>query len=147
VTALPTDKIFATLWFMKKEAYAETTTEAVSKRLKHLAKNCFLGDPESAKAFVAQKKCSMAFKESLVEAYDLYCGANGLVWRKPFYVRYDKMPRIPTEEKLNMIIANASQVCIDTFYDERLGNQASRAYVAESKRRRLGNRRSKHHKR
>jgi integrase len=94
---------------MQKEAYADSTMQAVNKRLKALSKHCSLENPEIVKSFVAQKKCSPAFKESLVEAYDLYCRANGIAWNKPFYERYDKMPKIPTEEKLNMIIANASK--------------------------------------
>lgn len=32
-----------------------------------------------------------------------------MAWSKPFYERYDKMPKIPAEEKLNLIIANASR--------------------------------------
>jgi len=28
-------------------------------------------------------------------------------WKQPFYKRYDKLPKIPTEEKLNMLISNA----------------------------------------
>ena len=94
---------------MKKNAYADTTIKAVGQRLAHLARKCFLGDAESVKGFIAEKDCSMAFKESLVEAYDLYCKANGIAWGKPFYQRYDRMPKIPSEEKLNMIIANASR--------------------------------------
>jgi integrase len=31
------------------------------------------------------------------------------VWKKPFYDRYDKLPKIPSEEKLNMIIARSSK--------------------------------------
>ena len=94
---------------MKKEAYADSTIKAVDKRLRHLQKNTVVSSPEIVKGFVASKKCSMAFKESLIEAYDLYCRANGIDWSKPFYERYDKQPKIPTEEKLNMIISNASR--------------------------------------
>lgn len=94
---------------MKKEAYAESTIEATGKRLRHLARNCNLANPESVKGFIAQKTCSMAFKESLVEAYTIYCKANGIEWNKPFYERYDKQPKIPTEEKLSMIIADSSR--------------------------------------
>jgi integrase len=97
------------MWFMKKEAYSERTISAVGKRLKHLSKNCSLSDAEAVKGFIAQKNCSSAFKESLAEAFDLYCRANGIAWKKPFYMRYDKMPKIPSEEKLNMIIAKASR--------------------------------------
>jgi len=74
-----------------------------------LSKYCLLENPEHVKGFIGQKGCSPAFKESLVETYDLYCRANGIAWSKPFYERYDKMPKIPTEEKLNLIIANASR--------------------------------------
>jgi integrase len=94
---------------MKKEAYAESTISAVGKRLRHLSKSCLLDNPEFVKGFIAEKGCSPAFKESLVEAYDLYCRANGIAWGKPFYERYDRMPKIPSEEKLNMIIANSSK--------------------------------------
>ncbi len=94
---------------MKKEAYADSTIEAVAKRLRHLAKNCNLANPEFVKGFIAQKTCSMAFKESLIEAYDIYCRANGITWNKPFYERYDRQPKIPTEGKLNLIIADSSK--------------------------------------
>ena len=41
-----------TLWYMKKEAYADTTIKAVNKRLKHLANYCNLDEPENVKGFV-----------------------------------------------------------------------------------------------
>jgi integrase/recombinase XerD len=94
---------------MKKEAYAESTINAVRKRLLYLAKNCLLDQPEVVKGFVAEKECSNAFKETFVEAYNLYCRANDIVWKKPFYDRYNKLPKIPSEEKLNMIIARSSK--------------------------------------
>lgn len=92
---------------MKKNAYEETTITATAKRLKHLQKNCLLADPENVKTFIANKQCSNGYKESLVEAYDLYIRANNGKWQKPFYNRYDKLPKIPTEEKLNMLISDA----------------------------------------
>ena len=94
---------------MKKEAYAESTIEAVGKRLRHLERNCNFENSENVKAYIAQKTCSPAFKESLIEAYALYCRAHGIKWNQPFYERYDKQPKIPTEEKLNLIIANSSK--------------------------------------
>jgi len=93
---------------MRKEAYEDTTIKATAKRLKHLQKNCHLADPESVKIFVANKKCGNAFKESLIEAYDILMRSNNQQWNKPFYARYDKLPKIPTEEKINMLISNSS---------------------------------------
>lgn len=94
---------------MKKNAYADSTIQATGKRLRHLSRNYDLSNPEIVKGFVAQKNCSNAYKESLVESYAIYCEANGIVWNKPFYERYDKQPKIPTEEKINLIIASSSR--------------------------------------
>ena len=47
VAASQTGKIFATSWHMKKEAYANSTISAVGKRLRYLAKNCLLEQPEN----------------------------------------------------------------------------------------------------
>jgi integrase len=94
------------LW-MKNNAYEETTIKATAKRLRHLQRNCTLANPEVIKAFVANKKCGNAFKECLIEAYDIYMRSIGKTWNKPFYERYDKLPKIPLEEKLNLLIAKA----------------------------------------
>ncbi len=93
---------------MKKEAYEDSTIKYTAKRLKHLQKNCTLADPEIIKTFVANKKCSNGFKESLIEAYAIYMRSIGQTWKQPFYNRYDKLPKIPTEEKIDMLISNAS---------------------------------------
>jgi integrase len=93
---------------MKKQAYEDTTIKATAKRLKHLQKNCRLADPESVKLFIANKKCSNGFKETLIETYDIFMRSIGQRWQKPFYERYDKLPKIPTEEKINMLISQAT---------------------------------------
>jgi integrase/recombinase XerD len=67
-----------------------------------------LADPESVKIFVANKKCSNAFKECLIETFDMFMRSIGQKWNKPFYARYDKLPKIPSEEKVNMLISHAS---------------------------------------
>ena len=92
---------------MKKNAYADTTIKATGKRLKHLKLNTNLNNPEQVKGYIATKQCSFGYKESLAETYDLYCKANGITWNKPFYQRYHKLPKIPSTQHLNMLIANA----------------------------------------
>lgn len=93
---------------MKKNAYADTTIKATGKRLRSLQRNSNLKDPEDVKAYIANKKCSTAFKETLIETYDILMKSINQKWQKPFYQRYDKLPKIPTEEKINMLISNAS---------------------------------------
>jgi len=92
---------------MKRNAYADTTTKAVGKRLRHLQRNCNLEDPENVKTFIGNKTASNAYKETLIEAYDILMRSINQDWNKPFYKRYDKMPRIPTTEQLNKLIAHA----------------------------------------
>jgi len=95
------------LW-MKRNAYEESTIKATAKRLKHLQRNCFIADPESVKTFIANKNCSNGYKESLVETYDIYMRSTNKEWNKPFYERYNKLPKIPSEEKIDMLISQAS---------------------------------------
>jgi hypothetical protein len=58
---------------------------------------------------LSHKKCSNSYKESLIETYDIYMRSIKQTWNKPFYQRYAKMPKIPTEEKLNMLISKAER--------------------------------------
>jgi hypothetical protein len=96
------------LWYMKKNAYADTTIKATGKRLRSLQRNCNLKDPEDVKGYIANKKCGNAYKETLIETYNILMRSINQQWEKPFYARYDKLPKIPAEEKINMLISNAN---------------------------------------
>ena len=96
------------LGYMKKNGYAETTIEATAKRLRHLQNNCNLEEPEDVKGFIANKQCTNGYKETLIETYDLLMKSINREWQKPFYARYDKLPKIPAEEKIDMLISHAS---------------------------------------
>lgn len=93
---------------MKKEAYADSTIEYTAKRLRHLQKNCTLANPEVIKTFVANKQCTNGYKESLIEAYAIYMKSIGQEWNQPFYQRYDRPIKVPTAEKIDMLISHAS---------------------------------------
>jgi integrase len=94
---------------MKRNAYADSTIKATAKRLKHLKKHCDLTKPEEVKTFIANKGCSNAFKECLIETYDFLMRSIGTEWKKPYYERYDKLPKIPSEEHINMLISHARE--------------------------------------
>ena len=93
---------------MKKNGYADTTIESTGKRLRILQKNCNLQNPENVKGYIANKQCTNAYKESLIEAYAILMKSINQTWQKPFYKRYDKLPKIPTTEQLNMLISHAT---------------------------------------
>jgi len=93
---------------MKKNGYADTTIKAAGKKLRYLQKNCNLQDPEDVKGHIANKQCSNAYKESLIEAYAILMKSINKEWKQPFYKKYDKLPKIPTTEQLNMLISHAT---------------------------------------
>jgi hypothetical protein len=65
------------LW-TKKNAYEDLTIKKTAKILRHLLKNCNTTDPEEVKLYVANRQCSDARKENVIEAYDKHIKSNGL---------------------------------------------------------------------
>lgn len=91
------------LW-MKTNAYEPTTIKRVAKELRHLERNCNTNSPKEVKLFIANKTCSNARKENLIESYNIAIKSLGLSWNKPFYERHDKKRRAPKEELVQFII-------------------------------------------
>ena len=101
-------KIVNTLFWMKKEGYPESTLKATSRRLRNLSQFCDLDDPEDVKACIAKKNVSDAYKRNLARAYGYYTKVNGIQWSKPHYKPEKRMPKVPTEEAIERIIARAT---------------------------------------
>jgi integrase len=91
---------------MKRNGLRDATIRNVVKALKFLAKNCSLHDPNNVKDFIARLECNEGYKRNLVYAYDKYVKFKGLSWIKPKYEANNKLPKIPLEEKVSMLIAN-----------------------------------------
>ncbi len=101
-------KIFKTLWQLKKDGYSEDTLKAKGDRLRYLAKRVDLDDPEAVKGFIANRaNWSNAYRQGVAYAYNSYVRANGLKWNLPHFRIEDRLPRIPTEEKINQVIVRA----------------------------------------
>ncbi|HLN46154.1 MAG TPA: site-specific integrase [Candidatus Sulfotelmatobacter sp.] len=93
-----------TMLWMKKQAYEPTTIKRVSKELRHLERNCNTSNPEEVKLYIANKQCSNARKENLIESYAIVIKSLGLTWNQPFCQRYDKKRKAPKEELVLFII-------------------------------------------
>ena len=99
-------KVFNTVLEMRKDGYAESTLKTTLERLKRMAKHVDLDNPEAVREYIANKNCSVGFKEGLVCCYDRYVKKNGLTWNKPKYERDDPVIKLPTIERLDRIIAS-----------------------------------------
>jgi len=102
-------KIINTLIRLKNSGLTEGSLRTVSYNLKLLARNCNLDDSETVRQFIADKKCDVSYKASLVKAYNYYAVVNDIQWIKPKYRPERKIPKIPTTEAINKIISRASK--------------------------------------
>jgi len=106
---LETNTTLNLLLQMTNEGKAPTTVEGVGKRLRIIAKHANLNNPEEVKAFIARHKCSNCFKHLLTTAYAKYAKFNAIEWQPPHYIPEAHAIKVPTREKVQMIIANAGK--------------------------------------
>jgi integrase len=88
----------------------------MSYKLRELARNCNMNDPEAVKDYIATAKnqktdepLSEETKNKFAYAYDKYCQKQNITWKKPFYKVEEKPPLIPTTENVTTILNNASK--------------------------------------
>ena len=101
-------KILTVLWELKKNGRADATIKNIGKRLRVLAKSCDLDNPEQVKTFIAILDRKNGYKKALTFAYDNYVKIHGLQWQRPNYWVASKLPKIPLESQIDLIISNAS---------------------------------------
>jgi len=103
------NEVFNVLWEMKKNGREESTLNSTRKALLFIAKHSDLDNPEVVKGFIARLDRKNGYKKQLCFAYDNYVKVHKLEWTRPKYFVAQKLPKIPTEASLKMLIANASK--------------------------------------
>ena len=73
-----------------------------------MAKFCDLDDPIDVKRFIAAKRVKNSYKDNLADAYSYYMRVHGLSWTRPRYQPERRLPKTPTSEAVQKIIARAS---------------------------------------
>ena len=101
-------RILETLLSLKRDGYPEVTVETVGRRLRNLARDCDLENPEDVKLCIAEKLVSIGFKSNLCDAYTHYVRCHGLAWTRPRYKREKGLPKVPSTENVEKIIARSS---------------------------------------
>jgi integrase len=92
---------------MKNDNKSDYTINFTRKALNFLAKHTSLSEPEAVKHFIAQLKTSDSYKRNLCIAYNKYCKFYKIEWTMPLYLPEAKNIKLPTKEKLLMLIAKA----------------------------------------
>ena len=90
---------------MKNQARSDYTIENTSKALSVLNKHTDLNNPEQVKQFIASLDTSTSYKRNLCIAYNKFCQYYQIKWEMPHYKPQAKQIKIPTKEKLEMLIS------------------------------------------
>ena len=75
--------------------------------LNYLAQHADLDQPEQVKTFIAQLQRTDTYKRNLCVTYNKYTKFAKLQWEKPKYHGQSKAIKIPSTEKIEMLIAKA----------------------------------------
>jgi integrase len=94
---------------MKDDNASEYTIHFTSKALSFLSKHTNLQNPDEVKHFIANLQTRNGYKRNLCIAYNKFCRHYQIQWTMPHYEPEAQNIKLPTKEKLNMLIANASK--------------------------------------
>ena len=101
--------IVKTLIKLQSLGKAQSTLAHVNYRLTYLNRYCNLDNPEEVAKFISLLKVSNAYKDTFVKSYNYNVKFNGLSCSKPVYKSERQIPKIPTTEAINSIIARSSK--------------------------------------
>ncbi len=68
-----------------------------------------LEDTNLAMQYFSRLKVKDSYKANLCDFYNQYCKFYGIAFSKPKYSKQHRIPNIPTEEKINLILGHASK--------------------------------------
>jgi integrase len=89
---------------MQKEGYRRSTILSAVSCLKSVARKANLLDPESVKRYLGSVNLSENRKEAVVVRVARLFRQKGIKWTEPKYRRIERLPWIPTEEDVNLLI-------------------------------------------
>ena len=98
-------------FWMQKQGYKPPTIKGRVVRVATLAaRGANLYDPETVKAVIAlQQTWSDGTKANVVDAYTCFLQKEGLTWKPHRYTREERIPFIPSEAELNLLIGAAGR--------------------------------------
>jgi integrase len=95
----------------RKEGRAEETIRSRIQALKQVARICNLNNPEEVKTWLAclieENKCTWnnKTKTKFCDTYTTYLKFKGIQWTAPKYQIIAKLPFIPTEQEIDLLIS------------------------------------------
>ena len=109
IPLLDIGKILTVLVKLKNLGLSDNTLRSYRYRLERIAKHVDLDKPELVSRCISNVNGSNAYKESFAKAYSHCVRICGLSWSRPRYKYEREIPRIPTKEAIEKIIARSSR--------------------------------------
>jgi len=100
------ENLVKTLWSLRN--LSKNTQKTYAKMLRHLNEHTDLNDPESIERYVFNKDWKNKSRANYFNAYQHYCKEAGIDWNRPKLKEETYPVKVPTEEKINLIISQAT---------------------------------------
>ena len=109
-TPAQTQDILNFLLEQRKDGRAEETIRSRIQALKQIAKFADINNPDEVKIFLANSKWSNKTKTKVIDTYSAYLRYKQITWNPPRYVTVQKLPFIPTEQEIDILIASCGKL-------------------------------------
>jgi len=101
-------EILEFLWHLKKHGRSESTIETYGNFLDLLVRKN-VSNPEDVKDFISKQKWSNGTKTLYAAVYKSFAKFLGIQWELPKYAVVEKLPFIPTEQEIDVLIAGCGR--------------------------------------
>ncbi len=94
---------------LRERGFSEAYLATMMRALIEISDHADLRNADEVLMYIARKKVKDSFKANLVDFYRHYAVFYGISFAKVRYRRDHRVPRVPCEEKIDMLIAHASK--------------------------------------
>jgi len=106
----------------KLQHLSKSNQRAISYRLKRLNREANLKIPAEVERLIYGMNVKNNYKNKLFAAYQRFCDANGIAYKKPKKLREEKyVIHVPTEQRIDKIIACCGRVYTTVFTLSKYG--------------------------
>jgi integrase len=95
---------------LENNGYSRFTIESTDQILRRISQHVDLNKPEEVKRYIAKHISTDGYRRNMCVVYDRYCKYYKIHWEMPRYRIPQQHIKIPTKEKLEMLIANSGKV-------------------------------------
>ncbi|MFZ0965195.1 MAG: site-specific integrase [Candidatus Bathyarchaeia archaeon] len=94
---------------LNQKGFTQESIRIINWTLTHLSKQANLGNPTEINQYIANLQRSNSYKQRLTQVYAKFCEYQHIEYKRPSYPKQAKSIKIPTHEKLEMLISKAGK--------------------------------------